>query len=107
MDSSGIYAIRLLMIGVIICFVILEFHGTIPRESWATTTSFYIASAHELDKCVRYCTTEYVDDSTKMIDCIKKCVALECQERHRDDPKMKKECIDKFFAKYTKSRKLG
>ncbi|XLT06481.1 hypothetical protein HN51_045230 [Arachis hypogaea] len=101
--NSVTHAIRLLIIGMIICFAIVK---TITKESSWTTISFGIASS-EMEKCVRYCKEEYADDPTKMKDCIMKCVVLECRDRHhRDDPKRKKECIHKLFEKYTKHHNI-
>ncbi|QHO51898.1 uncharacterized protein DS421_2g34860 [Arachis hypogaea] len=63
--------IPILMIGVIICFAIIEFHHIIPQPYYTTTSSnYYIAS--ELEKCIDRCRKNFPEHTIRTF-CITRC----------------------------------
>ncbi|MED6205290.1 hypothetical protein PIB30_016476 [Stylosanthes scabra] len=100
-NNGGImHAIRLLMIGVVFCYMITY---NFPRTIHVEESSYYISSLRRsVRKCTSYCRETYADNPTKMKECIMKCVTLECEELHPNDPKEQKECIDKLYPRLTR-----
>ncbi|MED6199218.1 hypothetical protein PIB30_073851 [Stylosanthes scabra] len=101
-NNNGVimHAIRLLlMIVVVFCYMITKnFPRTIPVEE----SSYYFASTRSVGKCTSYCREAYADDPTKMKECIKQCVTLECEQLHPNDPKEQKDWIEKLYARFTR-----
>ncbi|QHO22283.1 uncharacterized protein DS421_12g353840 [Arachis hypogaea] len=71
-NSASHEIIPILMIVVIICFAIIEFHHIIPQPYYTTTSSnYYIAS--ELEKCIDRCRKNFPEHTITLTFCITRC----------------------------------
>ncbi|QHO51896.1 uncharacterized protein DS421_2g34850 [Arachis hypogaea] len=67
------HAIPILMIGVIICFAIIEFHYIIPQRYYTISSNYYIASELELEKCIQRCRETIPEHTITRRYCISRC----------------------------------
>ncbi|QHO56880.1 uncharacterized protein DS421_3g77510 [Arachis hypogaea] len=70
--NSITYALIMLIIGIDICYAIVEFHNTIPELP--STLSYYVAINVKLIDCIKKCRSRFPTKSKVFQECKKKCI---------------------------------